>query len=266
MFSRTTTPTVVFSITVFLSEIPEWFCDQGANRSSGRISPLPTDLFDNPDWMGFSFCNVFSFHKFPTAVREKLDSGISHTISYRMKCNSGFSALQSHGISEDNVLISLHKGAFIWVSFIPRCALSRQWSECTWIEFMFQSCSPDVTPLNCGAKLVYNDNFDGFIRTVVQCHIEELYLIRSSSCREDATVYERLPFYHDIVSGNDGSYPRFLLSQGETSGTSGQYSCEDLPFSQRETSWTSVQYPYEEPCDPFIKTSALVRFLYYLCK
>ena len=34
---------------------------------------LPPDLYDNPDWMGFAFCAVFSFHKHPTAVCKNLN-------------------------------------------------------------------------------------------------------------------------------------------------------------------------------------------------
>ena len=230
------------------SEIPEWFSHQSTNRSSVRMW-LPPDLYDNPDWMGFAFCAVFSFHKHPTAVCKNLNSEFAHIFSCHLKTNLGcMSPLFFHGIHEDDVLISLHQRSFIWVSFIPRVILASHWRRCTWVEFSFLSGSPDVSPLKCAVDLLYEQNLQKFTRTVVQCvisYVDYLYVIRGS-CKK--AVYERLPFYRsDEFNGGDGLYedldrPCLPISQGETSGTSSRYSYEN------SHSW-----------EQFYKTGALVK-------
>ncbi|XP_050281499.1 TMV resistance protein N-like [Quercus robur] len=218
------------------SKIPEWFSHQSTNRSSVRMW-LPPDLYDNPDWMGFAFCAVFSFHKHPTSVWKNLNSEFAHIFSCHLKTNLGcMSPLLYYGIDEDDVLISLHQRAFIWVSFMPRVILSPHWRQCTWVEFSFLSGSPDVSPLKCAVDLLYKQNLQEFTCTMVQCvisYVDYLYVIRGS-CKK--AVYERLPFYgSDEFSGSDSLYedldcPYLPVSQGETSGTSSQYSYEDSLF------------------------------------
>ncbi|XP_065634586.1 uncharacterized protein LOC136069716 [Quercus suber] len=196
---------------------------------------LPPDLYDNPDWMGFAFCAVFSFHKHPTAVCKNLNSEFAHIFCCHLKTNLGcMSPLLFYGIDEDDVLISLHQRAFIWVSFMPRVIFSPHWRRCTWVEFSFLSGSPDLSPLKCAVGLLYKQNLQEFTRAVVQCvisYVDYLYVIRGRSCKK--AVYERLPFYRsDEFNGGDGLYedfdrPCLPISQGETSGTSGQYSYEN---------------------------------------
>ncbi|XP_030962619.1 uncharacterized protein LOC115983903 isoform X3 [Quercus lobata] len=215
------------------SEIPEWFSHQSTNRPSVRIE-LPPNSYDNPDWMGFAFCAVFSFHKHPTAVCNNLNSEFTHIFSCHSKTNLGcMSPLFFYGIHEDDVLISLHQRAFIWVSFLPRGILLPEWRQCTWVEFSFLSGSPDVSPLKCAVDLLYKQNLQEFTRTMVQCvisYVDYLSVIRGS-CKK--AVYKRLPFYpSDEFNGGDGLYedldrPCLPISQGETSGTSSQYSYEN---------------------------------------
>ena len=196
---------------------------------------LPPNSYENPDWIGFAFCAVFSFHKHPTAVWKNLNSEFAHIFSCHLKTNLRcMCPLLYYGIDEDDVLISLHQRAFIWVSFMPRVILSPHWRRCTWVEFSFLSGSPDVSPLKCAVDLLYKQNLQEFTSTMVQCvtsYVDYLYDIRGRSCKK--AVYERLPFYRsDEFNGGDGLYedldrPCLPISQGETSGTSSQYSYEN---------------------------------------
>lgn len=87
----------------------------------------------------------------------------------------------------------------------------------------------------CAVDLVYRDNLEDFTLTMAPC---------ITSCDDPFTSNERLPFYHrDKFSGSDGLY------EGQTNGTSGQYS-----------------YGGQHPRYQLFQTAALVRFLYCLSK
>jgi hypothetical protein len=180
------------------SEIPEWFCYQ-SDRTPVTI-PLPPYLFDNPDWMGFAVCAVFSFHKHPTAIRMNLDSVFPHRFMCHLETDLGcMRPLLEYCVSENEVLISLYQRSFIWVLFLPRWMFSHPtWSQSTRATFWFLSDSADVSALKCGVGLVDQQNMEEFNRTIVQLIASgDAYLkgIRSS-CKEGA-VCKRLPIYDD---------------------------------------------------------------------
>ena len=156
--------------------------------------------------MGFAFCAVFSFQKHPISIHMK-DSGFSFIIVCHLKTNLGCMN-PLYGISEEDVIISLHQGAFLWVSFIPCASLSSVWNQCSSVEFSFVSDSSAVSALKCGVDLVYRQKLE-FTRRMVQC---------ITSYDSPSTSYERFRFYHrDQFSGSDGS-----------SGTSGHYSYDQF--------------------------------------
>nr|POE69813.1 disease resistance-like protein csa1 [Quercus suber] len=195
------------------SEIPDCFKYHSTNRSV-EIS-LPLNLYNNPDWMGFAFCAVFSFQKHPASVPMKLHSRFSFVIVCHLKTNLGcMNPLLWYGISEEDVIISLHQREFLWVSFIPCEFLSPKWSRCNLVEFSFVSDNSDVLALKCGVDLVYREKLE-FTRTMVQC---------ITSYDRPSTSYERFSFNHpNQFSSSDGS-----------SGTSGHYSYE-CPYQFRKT-------------------------------
>ena len=184
------------------SEIPGWFKSENIARSSSVTIQLPLNLYDNPEWMGFAFCAVFSFQKHPTSVPKK-GSEFSFIIVCHLKTDLGcMNPLYS--ISERDVILSSHQRGFLWLSFIPSCTLSREWRGCTSVEFSFVSDSSAVLALKCGVDLVYRQKLEFTLR-MVQC---------ITSYDSPSTSYERFRFYHrDQFSGSDGS-----------SGTSGHYS------------------------------------------
>ena len=188
------------------SEIPGYFKSENIARSSSVTIQLPLNLYDNPEWMGFAFCAVFSFQKHPISVRME-DSEFSFIIVCHLKNNLGCMN-PLYGISEEDVIISLHQRAFLWVSFIPCAFLSSKWNQCTSVEFSFVSDSSDVSALKCGVDLVYRQNFE-ITRTMVEC---------ISSYEARFTSYGRFSFHRpNQFSGSDGS-----------SGTSGHYSYDQF--------------------------------------
>lgn len=213
--------------------------------------PLPKNLYDDPDWMGFAFCAAFQFHKHPTAIRTNLGSGSHH---HRFMCvldsDIGRSAqLFDYTIDERNVLISLRGREFIWVSFLPSVKFAPQWSQSTWARFWFQSESPDLSARKyCGVNLVYRKILEDFTRTVVQCAINFANFVREkrNSCYEK-DVYKMLPIYHDEeISGSHGSDQDIHHQR--------------LPDSQAETSG-GIRYSFEEYCFHPYKTGPAVRIL-----
>ncbi|XP_057952416.1 TMV resistance protein N-like [Malania oleifera] len=233
-------------------EIPGWFSYQ-SNGSSVAIE-LPENIFNDPTWMGFAFCAAFSFHKHPTAVRNSLqgtDTGGSHRLICQLTTNLGpMTPLFFHSISEDDVLISLHRRAFIWVSFIPRVLfLSHYWTTlCTWIQFSFLSDGQDSSVLDCGLNLVYQQDMEEFSRTIVRCvtsYVDYLYRIRESS-KEESVVYGRLPIYHNdddnVLNGTcDYSYEKERLVIHELGESSG----ENVPYCSYEDQATENNQSYK---------------------
>jgi hypothetical protein len=190
------------------SEIPECFSRQ--NKGNSVTIEIPQNLFSDRNWMGFAMCAVFPFHKHPTAVRRDLDSGVpDHRVICELQTDIGHMKpifTICYGISKDEVLISLHKRALLWVSFTPSGDWMRSREYCnqmSWAKFSFGSDTPDVvsSAVKCGVHLVYRHNFDEFTRTIVlltsyeECY---LHLTRNSSKKEHTSLgglTTPMPFY-----------------------------------------------------------------------
>jgi hypothetical protein len=193
-------------------EIPEWFRNQ--NKGNSVTIEIPQKLFNDRNWMGFVMCAVFPFHKHETAVRNNLESGIPHRVICQLQTDiAGMSPISTpYSISEDEVLISLCKHAFLWVSFTPsgNWMGSDYWNQMSWAKFSFLSDSPDVSSaVKCGVRLVYRDNLNEFTRTIVQLltsYVDYMHLIRNFSKKNEPMIYKRLPMYPEKVSRPDRSY------------------------------------------------------------
>ena len=231
-------------------EIPQWFHPQ-RNGPSVKIHLSPY-LYNDPDWMGFALCTAFKFHKHPTAILRNLNSGLPHRFMCHLETNFGhISPLLDYTINESNILISLCQRAFIWVSFIPCGMLSHHWSECSWVRFLFLSDSPDLSVLKCGVNLVYQQNMEYFIRTVVQCVISNvnfMHGIRGPFCEED--VYKNMLLYHDDEMSGSGSDSSYEILHPERS-----------PNSQVEASRSTQGDKHHA-----YRTDPSVRILQHLCK
>ena len=144
---------------------------------------------------------------------DHMKQGSEFSLICHLNTNLGcMNPLLYHGISEEDVLSSLHQRAFLWESFISKRLLSPEWSECTWVEFSYVSDSLDVLALKCAVDLVYPHNFEDFTLTTAPC---------TTSYNDSFPSNERLSFYHrDKSSGSDND----CLYEDQTYGTSGQYS------------------------------------------
>jgi len=58
------------SIVIPGSEIPKWFTKQNASRS---ISMDPSDVIDDPNWIGVAICVLFVTHQDPSNLGERDD-------------------------------------------------------------------------------------------------------------------------------------------------------------------------------------------------
>ena len=146
-------------------EIPEWF---GHPMMDSQWESCYLQIFMTI-LIGWDLHFVLFLWKHPTAVRDNLDKGSFHHLIYcQLKTNLGPMTPPLHYlIREEDVLISLCRRAFIWVSFMPRGILSPQWSRCTWVEFFFVSDSPDVSPQDYGVNLLYQHNLQQFTCAMV---------------------------------------------------------------------------------------------------
>ena len=225
-------------------EIPLWFCYE--NTQSMNI-PLAPEFVNDPDWMGFALCGLFSYNKHPTAVR--ILGSISELLGFGclLRTSSCYWRSVCRGLlTTDNELVTLDQRAFIWVMFIPRTTHAHLWSKSAWAEFQLESSIQDLSVESFGVGLVFRHNIEELTQLLVQCSAPFDSLLDSCDPRVSYNIWENHP---EVFIGTKNSYEDLHPQR--------------LFISQEETSVTA-QYSYEE--DSYPHNCFRVRILNYLCK
>nr|XP_023903894.1 uncharacterized protein LOC112015694 [Quercus suber] len=209
-------------------EIPLWFCYE--DKQSTKIPLYPKSVND-PDWMGFALCGLFSFNRHPTAVRQSLGSIGIEFFEFRchFQTSSCYPRLVCYGLlTTDNELVTLNQRAFIWVMFIPRTTHAHLWSKSAWAEFLLDSAEPDLLVQSFGVNLVFRHNMEELTQLLVQCSAPFGSFLDSCDPRVFCEIWDEYPV---LFTGTKNSYEdlhpqRLFISQDETSVTA-QYSYEE---------------------------------------
>ncbi|XP_050253813.1 uncharacterized protein LOC126699887 isoform X2 [Quercus robur] len=212
-------------------EIPLWFCYE--NEQSMKV-PLAPEFVNDPDWMGFAACGLFSFNRHPTAVHQRLGSIGIESLQFRclLRTSSCYRRLVCYGLlTTDNELVTLNQRAFIWVMFIPRTTHAHLWSKNTWAEFQLESSIPDLSAQSFGISPVFRHNMEELTQLLVQCSAPFDSLLDSCDPRVFYNMWENYP---EVFIGTKNSYEdvhpqRLFISQEETSATA-QYSDEEYLY------------------------------------
>ena len=195
---------------------------------------LAPEFVNDPDWMGFAACGLFSFNRHPTAVRQSLGSIGIESLQFRclLRTSSCYRRLVCYGLlTTDNELVTLNQRAFIWVMFIPRTTHAHLWSKNTWAEFQLESSIPDLSAQSFGISLVFRHNMEELTQLLVQFSAPFDSLLDSCDPRVFYNIWENHP---EVFIGTKNSYEdlhpqRLFISQEETSATA-QYSYKEYLY------------------------------------
>ena len=125
---------------------------------------LPSDLHDNSRWMGFTVYAIYTV--------QKQEAGLScmqdFTILLRFSCLSTIDEVPlltytAFPLSRDAFDESSQR---LLVFYIPRllCEMNR----CSHIEALFESDNPSLEVEMCGIRLVYEQDVEDFVQTLVE--------------------------------------------------------------------------------------------------
>ncbi|KAK9901886.1 hypothetical protein M0R45_001867 [Rubus argutus] len=172
-------------------EIPEWF--YSVNGSAATIPLYPSfDMMKG--WKGIAVCAAFTVHRHPSLILENLDPE-NLFIEYNLVAwGLGQFSLRSRILE---ILIHLKGSGFIWISY---ASLQRYapWNECTSMNLQFYSNNKDVTVQSCGYQVVFDQNMEELIQTIMQCSTTSEYQLSKTIKTQQSVAY-----YDDDDDVND---------------------------------------------------------------
>ena len=192
--------------------------------------PLSPEFVNDPDWMGFALCGLFSFNINPTAVRQRVSSKKIEMLQFCcfLRTSSSNRRLVCRGLlTENNELVTLNQRSFIWVMFIPRNTHAHLWSQSAWAEFLLESATPDLFAESFGINVIYRHNMEELTQILVQCSAPFDSFLDSCDPQRFCRLWDNYP---ELFIGRKNSYEylhpqRLFISQEETNVTA-QYSYE----------------------------------------
>ncbi|KAL4594440.1 hypothetical protein ACB092_12G021100 [Castanea dentata] len=210
-------------------KIPLWF--RYKNKQSMNI-PLYPEFVNDPNWMGFALCGLFSYNKHPAAIRSLGSIIEAHRFSCLLRTSSCYRRLVCCGLlTTDNELVTLAQRAFIWVMFIPCTTHAHLWSKSAWAEFQLEASIHDLLVESFGVRLVFRHNMEELAQLLVQCSAPFDSFLDSCDPKLFYNVWENYP---ELFIGTKNSFEdlhpqRLLISQEETSATT-QYSYKEYLY------------------------------------
>uniref|UniRef100_A0A2N9HBW6 ADP-ribosyl cyclase/cyclic ADP-ribose hydrolase n=1 Tax=Fagus sylvatica TaxID=28930 RepID=A0A2N9HBW6_FAGSY len=202
------------------TEIPEWFSHQ--SPGSSVTIPLPSDLRDNSSWEGIALFVVVVIHK----NLNNISSGQDYEVCIDFICRSGMvveaGKLRDHleecgncigaSITSNHPYLEIKMCAarILYrqnlVEFLqahgqidknPNASLLLRLEECRNIGASFEYKNPGVQFIECGIRLVYEEDVEEFVQTLVQC------MLRSSVAYHEFFYQNLSHQVEEMVAGFD---------------------------------------------------------------
>ncbi|XP_024191119.1 uncharacterized protein LOC112195031 isoform X2 [Rosa chinensis] len=121
--------------------------------------PLPLELYNNKEWVGFAVYVAFTLPPGVSLEKSCCFKSVLYTSDGHFYC------LKLSAACEDNF-----RGAHrLLVIHIPRGRFKKQLNECVGIRAAFVSSTPSVEAEMCGIRVVYEQDLKGLIQTITQC-------------------------------------------------------------------------------------------------
>ncbi|KAF3953508.1 hypothetical protein CMV_021059 [Castanea mollissima] len=147
-------------------KVPNWFSNRSI-CSDIRIK-LPAKLQLDGRWMGIAVCAYYTVHKQPAISGDNRD--LTSFLNFYNPLVSHQVCLTRHRVFQESKDIFLEPFHRILVFYIPHVLLRLE--ECQHIGASFEHNKPDVQVKECGLRLVYEQNVEKFVQTLVQCMLE----------------------------------------------------------------------------------------------
>lgn len=161
--------------------VPAWFLDHRF-CSSIRIR-LPENLNLDEGWMGIAVCAYYTVDKQLAGSDDQKD--LRSFLCFYNSLPSHRIRLTRHEVFQDSEDIFVDSTNRILVYFMPQ--MSFRLRGCSHIGASFEPKNPGVQVKECGIRLVYEQNVEKFVQTLVQCMLR---------CPD---AYHEF-FYHNLLS------------------------------------------------------------------
>ncbi|XP_060671636.1 TMV resistance protein N isoform X2 [Ziziphus jujuba] len=160
------------------SEILDWFNSQSSINGCSVTIQLPSNVYNDGDFLGLALCAYFSELEHPlntSSINGNFDPEMPHHLVCHLELEVegnrvGIETLHHHRITNKE-LNKLHHdhGEFMWLSYISRNWLSNQLNDSSLIEASFASDKGWWRAHKCGLCLVYNEQVEEFQQRINHC-------------------------------------------------------------------------------------------------
>ena len=161
--------------------VPAWFLNHRF-CSSIRIS-LPENLNFDERWMGIAVCAYYTVDKQLAGSDDQKD--LTSFLCFYNSLPSHQIRLTRHKVFQDSEDIFVDSTHRILVYYIPQ--MSFRLRGCSHIGASFEPKNPGVQVKECGIGLVYEQNVEEFVQTLVRCMLR---------CPDSYHEF----FYHNLLS------------------------------------------------------------------
>ncbi|XP_040365115.1 disease resistance protein RPV1 isoform X2 [Rosa chinensis] len=149
-------------------EIPKWFCRVNGFSASFPLNP---SLDYMKDWKGMAICAAFTVRRDPSRIHDNLDKEKFDRVEcYLSRTGTSWGKRMRFDIPKSENPLLLKRRGFIWLSYTSRGTFPDFiLNGCISMKATFHCTSQDIMVHNCGYQLVFHDNVEGFVETIMKC-------------------------------------------------------------------------------------------------
>ncbi|XP_062025115.1 uncharacterized protein LOC133741196 [Rosa rugosa] len=148
--------------------ISMWFCRVNGFSASFPLNP---SLNYMKDWKGIAMCAAFTVRRDHSRIHDNLDKEKFDRVEcYLSRTGTSWGKRMRFDIPKSENPLLLKRRGFIWLSYTSRGSFPDFiLNGCISMEATFHSTSQDIMVHNCGYQLVFHDNVEGFVETIMKC-------------------------------------------------------------------------------------------------
>ncbi|KAK9942561.1 hypothetical protein M0R45_008219 [Rubus argutus] len=148
------------------SEIPESFC---CVKGSSATFPMKASLGSIIGWKGIALCVSVALHKDPSLILDDLYSKNPYKIYCSLVSSNGWCVRMISKITKSEVF-GLKRVGLICILYKSSGSFSESMlNGCTSMRVKFSLNSKDIKILSCGHQVVFHQNVDELVETIMLC-------------------------------------------------------------------------------------------------
>ncbi|KAK9943238.1 hypothetical protein M0R45_008853 [Rubus argutus] len=157
---------IVYKYNFLQSEIPESFC---CVKGSSTTFALNTSSDSLIGWKGIAFCVSVAVCIHPSLILDDLYSKNPYIIHGRLENNTGWKTKMHSRITKFEAF-GLKRVGLIWIYYRSCGSFSDgMLNGCTSMHVRFHPNNEDLTILSCGHQVVFHQNADELVETIMLC-------------------------------------------------------------------------------------------------